>query len=94
MNVKIKNGQVDGEGPTNMGYFMIGVNAFAGFDYYLTKNLFIGTEFGLGLQNYNYFGVTINSDVEGFEKPDPIKQGSSTSISRNVNGAVRLGFLF
>lgn len=94
INVKYLDGQVGGEGPDDMGYFSMGLNAFAGFDYYVTKNLFLGTEFGLGFTHYSYLGAKAKSDAEGYEDPNPVKQGSATSIARKANGSIRLGFLF
>lgn len=93
--VKHTNGQqLDGVGSDQMGYFSWGLNAFAGFDFYVTKNLILGTEFGLGFTQFNYLKAKVKSDVEGFAKPDAVKQGSSTSLAKGANGSIRLGFLF
>ena len=92
--VRYVNGQAGGEGPTQKEYVSIGANAFAGFDYYITKGIYLGTELGLGLTHYNYLGVKLKSDVDGFEEPEAIKQGGSTTINKRVNGSLRLGFLF
>lgn len=81
---------------TKNGYFEIGLNAVAGVDFYFTKNLYLGTEFGFGLQ-YHKDSKTKGSDSDSeVEVGDPVGKGTSSSftLAPNVNGQIRLGFVF
>lgn len=83
--------------PTRSGNFGIGVNAFAGVDYYIANNLYLGAEFGFGVM-YNTDLTTKTESInwaDGKIKTDEIKGGkSSINIGPTVVGALRLGLLF
>ena len=80
------------------GFWRFGVNAVAGFDYYIAKQLYLGSEIGFGFSfvrnrdvkteysNKNAFGVT--------ENPDPFERGSAFNFGPNANAAIRLGYIF
>ncbi len=79
------------------GSITLGLNLVAGCDFYFSKSIYLGTELGFG------FSTTSKSDKEveysGFTSPAPanpaaVKQGSSFQLGPNVNGMIRLGFLF
>lgn len=87
---------------TNSSSLGVGVNAVAGFDYYLAKSLYIGTELG--------FGVAVT--MPGKNKTETVKandtnngtttdssDGKKDNVSKfqvgpNVVGQLRLGWLF
>jgi hypothetical protein len=73
-----------------------GINALAGFDYYIAKHLYLGAELGLGIVFINPLASRIKSDADGFEEPDPSKLGKSPELrfGPNVNSALRLGYIF
>ena len=75
------------------GFFRVGINAVAGFDCYITKHLYLGSEFGFGFQMVSYSKLkTENSTLT--TQPDDVKQGSELNIGPNFNSAIRLGFIF
>lgn len=76
------------------GFSRIGINAIAGLDYYVTKKLYLGTEFGFGAGLINLLPVKVESDMEGFEEPEPDKRGRSFDVGPNVNAQIRLGYAF
>ncbi len=76
------------------GFFRVGVNAIAGFDFYVAKKLYLGTEMGFGASLSNFLDRKVESDVTGFTEPDPEKQGSSFDLGPNVNVDIRLGYVF
>lgn len=76
------------------GFFRIGANAIAGFDFYVIKKLYLGTEFGFGASLTKLLSVKVKSDVDGFIEPEPTKRGSSFDFGPNVNAQIRLGYAF
>jgi hypothetical protein len=76
------------------GFVRVGANAIAGLDYYITKKLYLGTEFGFGASVTKLNAVKIKSNVTGFIEPEPIKRGSSFDLGPNVNAQIRLGYAF
>jgi opacity protein-like surface antigen len=84
------------------GFFRFGVNALAGFDCYITKHLYLGTELGFGFQMVKYSdykmstvypsGVTPGVPDPG--NPKDVNQGSEINVGPNFNSAIRLGFIF
>jgi hypothetical protein len=81
------------------GYFRLGVNLVAGFDCYITKHIYLGTELGFGFQTVMYSDSKTTtqhpSSVTPTPKdPDPVDQGSEMNIGPNFNSAIRLGWVF
>lgn len=74
------------------GSFSVGLNGLAGVDFYFTPKMYLGTELGFGLQ-YTKTLPTKTKLSEG-DAPDPVKNGSSFTVAPNVQGQIRLGFLF
>ena len=74
----------------------LGVNAFAGMDFYFADNIYLGAELGFGLaytvdlekklESIN----PVNGDITSGNAPG----GNSFNLGPNVVGAIRLGFLF
>lgn len=81
---------------TKGGSLDLGLNAVAGFDYYVAKKLYLGTEIG--------FGVAMSSDmtnkvtwdgVAGAQEGESNVDNQSTfNVGPNVNGQLRLGWVF
>ncbi|HRN36464.1 MAG TPA: hypothetical protein PLV70_10200 [Flavobacteriales bacterium] len=87
---------------TTSGSLGIGVNAVAGFDYYIAKSLYLGTELGFGIattmpMKSKSETVKLNDDgtgtatVSGDGKKDNV---SKFQVGPNVVGQLRLGWLF
>lgn len=75
-------------------YNRFGINAFAGFDFYMAKNFFFGYEFNLGYAKTNY--KTSEVIVTGQNNNSPLntsKNSSSTFGTFLVNG-IRIGYAF
>ncbi|HMN05856.1 MAG TPA: hypothetical protein PKD45_09025 [Flavobacteriales bacterium] len=87
---------------TSSGSLGIGLNAVAGFDYYIAKSLYLGTELGFGLAttmpmksksetvdyNDDHTGTT-TTNTDG--KKDNV---SKFQVGPNVVGQFRLGWMF
>lgn len=76
------------------GFIRLGANAIAGFDYYVAKKLYLGTELGVGFSYTRLSSITLDSDVNGFTAPEPEKQGGFFDFGPNVNAQIRLGYAF
>lgn len=76
------------------GFLRVGLNAIAGMDFYVAKKLYLGTEFGFGFSYINLLDVELESDEQGFTKPESQKRGSSFNFGPNVNAQIRLGYAF
>lgn len=77
---------------SNRNYFGFGLGAVAGADYYFAKHVYLGVEFGFGLQYQTEGDIEINpssgssTTIEG--------EGSGFRIRPSVNSGLRLGFVF
>ena len=87
---------------TKSGSLGLGLNAVAGFDYYLAKSLYFGTELGFGVSatmpmKNKTESVTLDPvsgnevTTSGDSKKDNM---SSIQVGPNVVGQLRLGWLF
>lgn len=87
---------------TTSGSLGIGLNAVAGFDYYIAKSLYLGTELGFGVattmpMKSKSESVVANADNDGTKtnstdgKKDNV---SKFQVGPNVVGQLRLGWLF
>jgi hypothetical protein len=82
------------------GFFRLGVNLVAGFDCYITKHIYLGTELGFGFQTVMYSDHKQTTEYStlalpaGYEDPKPVDQGSEMNIGPNFNSAIRLGWIF
>ena len=87
---KIKSVKSSSQGSVN-----VGVNAFAGMDFYFADNIYLGAELGFGIgftssMTKKSESLDFNGDVVTSETPG----GSSINVGPTVVGAIRLGFLF
>ena len=99
----LANGNYEaGYDQTKGGSLGVGLNAVAGFDYYLAKSIYVGTELGFGLSTTMPMknkteNVVLNDDLTGTKtlsgdgKKDNV---SKFQVGPNVVGQIRLGWLF
>ena len=76
------------------GFMRFGLNAIAGFDYFFSKKIYLGTEMGYGASVTRLLDRRVESDLPGFEEPDPENRGGSFDLGPNVNVDIRLGYVF
>ena len=87
------------------GYFRFGINLLAGFDFYFADNIYLGGELGFGFSSMNMGDSTLEvSDQTAYnleftgdpdaDLPADVENGSTFNVGPNVNGAIRLGYLF
>lgn len=81
------------ENKTKDGSLSIGVNGFAGMDWYFAHRIYLGAEMGFGVQFTTEFDTVMESDIEGVDDVES-PNGSSINVGPNVVGQLRLGFLF
>lgn len=76
----------------NRAFNEFGLGAGAGFDYYFSKNIFIGAEFGYGFSYYIYGKVEETVDKVTTE----ISSGrqSAMALGSTVRGSLKLGWKF
>jgi hypothetical protein len=84
---------------SNRSMFGFGLNALIGTDFYVSKHLYLGIEAGYGvtinkmLKNVKTVivdgGVTTTSTIDGSNK-----FSLGTNLGTNLNGGIRVGFVF
>lgn len=75
------------------GFFRVGAGVLAGFDCYITKHLYLGSEFGFGLQLVKYSDLRTEVSTGGPAIVD-VNQGSEFNLGPNFNSSIRLGWIF
>ena len=75
------------------GYLQYGLNAVIGVDYYFSKNIYIGTELGLGTSIRDYKNSVTTSTRQGVEVNET-PGGTFFNFSTSSVGSIRFGFLF
>lgn len=91
-----------GEDVEKGGNLNLGLNAVAGVDYYIAHHLYLGTEigFGVGFSTDLTKKVTtqsLNADGTGLVSNDgdsKVDTETSLQVGPNVNGQIRLGWVF
>ena len=78
---------------TKNGNFTVGVNALAGFDFYVAPHLYIGGEMGFGIEFMSEFDTKTSSDQPG-SKDVETPNGGAINVGPNAKGVLRLGFVF
>ncbi|OFY64547.1 MAG: hypothetical protein A3H98_01105 [Bacteroidetes bacterium RIFCSPLOWO2_02_FULL_36_8] len=76
------------------GWLRIGLNAPCGFDWYFTKHAYLGAELGFGFAMTSKSTIKRSTDAEGAVAPRDEEQGSTLNFGPNVNGQLRLGWIF
>lgn len=75
--------------------FGFGLNAFAGMDYYVAKNIYLGAEFGLGFTSRKVKAGTNEMKVGGVKTSvESDDYNSFSRVSFNTNPAIRFGWVF
>ncbi|MEQ8578613.1 MAG: hypothetical protein RIC57_05785 [Balneola sp.] len=73
------------------GFFRIGVKALSGFDFYFSKSIYLGTEFGFGIEYIQQTDIEYKiGDLVINETPG----GSFVQVGPTINGSIRLGYNF
>lgn len=93
------NLEVKGGWPNNFNgnvnernYFGVGLGVVAGADYYFAKHVYLGVEFGYGLNYLTYGEVEVNPANGNDYTIDSDR--STLRLGSSVNGGLRLGFVF
>lgn len=81
---------------TKGGSLDLGLNAVAGFDYYVANKLYLGTEIGFGVAMSKDMTNKVSWDnVTGAQDGESNVDNKSTlNVGPNVNGQLRLGWVF
>lgn len=81
---------------TKGGSLDLGLNAVAGFDYYVANKLYLGTEIGFGVAMHSDMTKKVTYDnIEGAEDSESKVDNKSTfNVGPNVVGQLRLGWVF
>lgn len=72
--------------------FIAGVGLFAGTDFYISKNLYMGVEFSYSFQNV--FPSSYTRKIDGKEVDQYTWESSGFSLSSSTEGVIRLGWKF
>lgn len=78
---------------TTDGSFTLGLNAVFGFDYYIARNIYLGSELGFGLAYTSELPTRVETTVSGVDDVENAN-GGSFDLGPNVVGQIRLGVLF
>ncbi|WP_297929463.1 outer membrane beta-barrel protein [uncultured Coprobacter sp.] len=85
-------------GCTPSGKFSFYLKALTGFDFYMYKGLYCGTEFWLGLQTSNYKKLGLEGKIDGtdIDKDEYKNDSKKTDLELlfNVVPSIRLGWRF
>ena len=85
-------------GPTdnaNRGFFLVGLGAVGGFDFYVAKHLYVGYELSMELSNRSFSEIeTITIDGAGVQTTAKNEGSSAFSFGPNVRNGIRVGFVF
>lgn len=81
---------------TKGGTLDLGLNAVAGFDYYVANKLYVGTEIGFGVAMKSDLTKKVSYDnIEGMQDSESKKDNKSQfNVGPNVVGQLRLGWVF
>ncbi len=92
--VEIKGGFTP-TGTADRGYFLVGLGAVGGFDFYVARHLYVGYELGMELTNRSYSEVeAITTNEAGTIETRKNEGTSALSFGPNVRNGIRLGFVF
>ncbi len=79
---------------SNAAYSIFGLNLLFGTDFYITKNLYLGAEMGLGFQSLSEKDITFTATTGGVSNSITVPGGSESNLGVNFNSAIRLGWAF
>lgn len=83
--------ETETKNPNNDDATTFGLNLVLGADWYFSKHIYMGTEVGFGFQSQN---IKDNEVTPPTGPSSTTPNGSEFNLGPNVNGAIRLGFLF
>lgn len=85
-----------GSKTTKGGSLDLGINAVAGFDYYVANKLYMGTEigFGFGMTKDMTNKVTFDGITGAQDSDSNVDNKSEINVGPNVIGQLRLGWVF
>lgn len=89
LNEEIIYGKSD---ETKRNRFVAGVGLFAGTDFYISKNLYMGVEFSYNFQNV--FPSKFTRKIDGKEIDQFQSESSGFSLNSSTEGMIRLGWKF
>ena len=93
-SVEVKGSFATGDN-ANRGFFLVGLGAVGGFDFYVAKHLFIGYELSMELSNRSFSEIETITIDGGGNKDTKVSEGSSVfSFGPNVRNGIRVGFVF
>ena len=75
-------------------YTRFGINAFAGFDFYMAKNFFFGYEFNLGYAKTDYKTVEVITTGQNNQNPLNTSKNSSSTFGTFLMNGIRIGYSF
>ena len=79
---------------TKTNYFNPGLSALVGCDFYFSKHIYMGTEFGLGFSVQTTGNVTVTNTTTSATTATTINGAASFGIAPVYNSAIRVGFVF
>ena len=80
---------------SNRGFFLVGLGAVGGCDFYVAKHLFVGYELSMELSNRSYSEIeTITTTADGTVLTNKNEGNSAFSFGPNVRNGIRVGFVF
>ncbi|MBK0403292.1 hypothetical protein I5M27_09865 [Adhaeribacter sp. BT258] len=85
-----------GNGDNNSrGYFLVGLGAVGGCDFYIARHLFVGYELSMELSNRSFSEIeTITTLADGTVITNKTDGNSAFSFGPNVRNGIRVGFVF
>ena len=85
--VKVGTVTTKTKNPNGAGYFVVGLSAIFGFDYYLFGNVYVGAEFSPGLMFQKYNDIIVDDTVTN-------KGGTGLDFYLSSSSGIRLGVRF
>jgi hypothetical protein len=77
---------------TERGFWSIGVNAITGFDFYVSKGLYVGAEIAFGINYLQYSKIKIED--KSVETTYPEQSDSSWQLGPAIVNGIRIGYIF
>ena len=75
------------------GFFRVGANAVAGFDFYVAQHLYLGAELGFGIA-YKRASTIVTENSAGDKIETRTDAENAINLAPNVVTAIRLGYIF
>lgn len=76
------------------GFWSLGANLVAGFDFYMTKGFYFGYEVLFGLDYTNFSNISFSPKVDPYGDTHPTLKDESWRLGPKIVNGVRIGFLF